>query len=408
MAMSHYRHEIDEGCIEYQGVVMTLSVKRFTAFLALPLVLGISLTHATPDSLVQTPVLNQTDNTWGVNLEFEKNESESAAFQQTYIVNLCTNGYACPASHEALKVVVKMPELENIRIFINGDNIATYAYAGGDESRVPISVSGGLPLGLVAKITSVKLSDISPVLFSATLKLSLRDAPYFGSTMEVNPTEDGFTPCEDRLSVGNFGTLLNLAFKTANDTEVLPMNITSTNVGCGMDSADTADTALFFNLDEPDDSLLKDNRYELRVFDTEARLLAHFPLLRLQPRDGSEPLNASITERPNYLPAPEGLEIKVLSVNVSDTHQVKVVSSLNVSDTTLSYAVVRLNDYPCNSTLNNTLVAEKATDFTASFVDCPTSDGIIALAVILPVTAIVGVVGILVGSAVYYRQRCHQ
>ena len=138
---------------------------------------------------------------------------------------------------------------------------------------------------------------------------------------------------------------------------------------------DRADTALFFNLDEPDDSFLRDNRYELRVFDTEGQPQAHFPLLRLQPRDGSDPLN--------------------------------------VSNTTLGYAVVRLNDYPCNSTLNNTLVAEKATDFTASFVDCstevnPTSDGIIALAVILPVTAIVGVVGILVGSAVYYRHRCHQ
>ena len=408
MAMSHYRHEIDEGCIEYQGVVMTLSVKRFTALLALPLVLGIGLTYAAPDSLIQTPVLNQTDNTWGVNLTF--GENEHAAFQQTYTVNLCTNGYACPASHEALKVVVKMPILPIARIFINGNSIATYGYTNGDESRVPILLYENLSFGLIAKIASGKPSDIDPILASTTLELSLRSAPYFGSTMEVNPTEDGFTPCGDRLSVGNFGTLLNLAFKTPNDAEVLPMNITSVDVGCGMDRADLA---LFFNLDEPDDGLLKDNRYELRVFDTEGQPQAHFPLLRLQPRDGSEPLNASIAERLNYLPAPEGVEIKVLSVNVSDTHQVKVVSSLNVPNTTLSYAVVRLNDYPCNSTLNNTLVAEKATDFTASFVDCstevnPTSDGIIALAVILPVTAIIGVVGILVGSAVYYRHRCHQ
>ena len=387
---------------------MTFSIKRFTAFLALSLVLGIGLTHSAPDSLVQTPVLNQTDNTWGVNLTF--GENELAAFQQTYTVNLCTNGYACPASHEALNVVVKVPELPSTRIFINGNSIATYGYTNGDESRVPILLYENLSFGLIAKITSGKESDIDPILASTTLKLSLRSAPYFGSTMEVNPTEDGFTPCGDRLSVGNFGILLNLAFKTPNDAEVLPVNITSTDVGCGVDKVGTA---LFFNLDEPDDGLLKDNRYELKVFDTEGQLLAHFPLLRLQPRDGSESLNASIVERTNNLPAPEGLEIKVLSVNVSDTHQVKVVSSLNVSDTTLSYAVVRLNDYPCNSTLNNTLVAENATDFTASFVDCPTevnstSDGIIALAVILPVTAIVGVVGILVGSAVYYRHRCHQ
>ena len=389
---------------------MTLSIKRFTAFLALPLVLGISLTHAAPDSLVQTPVFNQTDSTWGVNLEFEKNESESAAFQQTYIVNLCTNGYACPASHDALKVVIKMPELITTRILINDRNIATYSYTGGDASLVPISFYENLSFGLIAQITSVKQSNVNPILFSTTLKLSFRSAPYFGSTIEVNPTEDAFTPCGDKLLVGNFGTLLNLAFKTPNDAEVLPVNITSADVGCGIDRAGTA---LFFNLDEPDDGLLKDNRYELRVFDTEGQPQAHFPLLRLQPRDGSDPLNASIVERTNNLPEPEGLEIKVLSVNVSDTHQVKVVSSLNVSNTTLGYAVVRLNDYPCNSTLNNALVAENTTDFTASFVDCstevnPTSDGIIALAVILPVTAIIGVVGILVGSAVYYRHRCHQ
>ena len=402
MAMSHYRHEIDEGCIEYQGVVMTLSVKRFTALLALPLVLGIGLTYAAPDSLIQTPVLNQTDNTWGVNLTF--GENEHAAFQQTYTVNLCTNGYACPANHDALKVVIEMPALLITRIFINGTELlGTYTHNPGDESRVPISISGDLPFGLVAQIASVRLSSNNVDLQLVTLSLLLSHAPYFG--LKVNPTENGFTPCRERLSVGNSITQLNLAFKTPNDAEVLPVNITSTDVGCGVDKAGTA---LFFNLDEPDDGLLKDNRYELKVFDTESRLLAHFPLLRLQPRDGSESLNASIVERTNNLPEPEGLEIKVLSVNVSDTHQVKVVSSLNVSNTTLGYAVVRLNDYPCNSTLNNTLVAEKATDFTASFVDCPTSDGIIALAVILPVTAIVGVVGILVGSAVYYRQRCHQ
>ena len=383
---------------------MTFSIKRLTALLALPLVLGISLTHAAPDSLVQTPVFNQADNTWGVNLTF--GETEYDDFRQTYTVNLCTNGYACPASHNALKVVVKMPALTSTRIFINDiqQTEEAYSYSSGDENEVPISLdSFTFLLGL--QIISVRPFPDNQDMILTTLVLSLWHAPYLGSRIGINPTEDGFIPCRDRLSVGSNVIRLNLMFKTPDDAELLPMNITSANVGCG---TDRADTALFFNLDEPDDSLLKDNRYELRVFDTEARLLAHFPLLRLQPRDGSEPLNASITERPNYLPAPEGLEIKVLSVNISDTHQVKVVSSLNVSDTTLSYAVVRLNDYPCNSTLNNTLVAEKATDFTASFVDCSTSDGIIALAVILPVTAIIGVVGILVGSAVYYRHRCHQ
>ena len=387
---------------------MTFSIKRLTALLALPLVLGISLTHAAPDSLVQTPVFNQADNTWGVNLTF--GETEYDDFQQTYTVNLCTNGYACPASHAALKVGVKMPSLTDTRIFINSTQVGSYLYNPGDESNVPIPLYQNISFGLIAQIISLRQSTVNGDFVSTTLELSLGGAPYFGSTNGVNSTEDGFIPCGDRLSLGTLATQLNLAFKTPSDAEVLPMNITSVDVGCGMDRADIA---LFFNLDEPDDGLLKDNRYELRVFNAEGQPQAHFPLLRLQPRDGSEPLNVSIAERLNYLPAPEGLEIKVLSVNVSDTHQVKVISSLNVPNTTLSYAIVRLNDYPCNSTLNNALVAENATDFTASFVDCPTevnpsSAGIIALAVILPVTAIIGVVGILVGSAVYYRHRCHQ
>ena len=135
---------------------MTFSIKRFTALLALPLVLGIGLTYAAPDSLVQTPVFNQTDNTWGVNLEF--GENERTAFNQTYTVNLCTNGYACPASHEALKVVVEMPALLFTRIYINDGNPGSYLYISGDESRLPILV-GGLPFGLVAQITSVRLSS---------------------------------------------------------------------------------------------------------------------------------------------------------------------------------------------------------------------------------------------------------
>ena len=386
---------------------MTLCINRFIPLLALALVLGIGVTHAALDSQILTPVFNQTDNTWGVNLEFKENDRE--AFAQTYTVNLCTNGYACPASHNALKVVIKMPALSATRIFINDTNLASYLRRPGDESRVPISFSDELPFGLVAQITSIRPSPDNVDLQLATLELSLSHAPYFGSRVEVNPTGDGFIPCRDRLSVGINAVRLNLAFNIL-DAEVLPVSVTSINVGCGKDSVGTA---LLFNLDEPDDNLLNDNGYDLMVFDTEGHPLAHFPLLRLQPRNNSAPLITSIAERPNYLPDPEGLEIKVLSVNVSDNNQVNVVSSLNVSNITLGYTVVRLNYSPCDSTLNDTLIAGNATAFTASFIDCQTppalSTGVIVSAAIIPLLVVggVGVGAALLGSLAYYRHNRH-
>ena len=361
-------------------------LNKYTLFyyihlLTLFFVLGAELVSAASD-LNLYPVFDERQNQQVIVLNFGIDEIED--FQRKHIIHLCGAGYSCPANHESLRIDIRTVELPAtlINIYVNDNQVVNASYSTDPITPSHTRYSEDFDsLGMTVNFTRAFFPTNASNRASFALRLSLKNAPYFGQ----QKVDNGLKPCQSTLSVGSSDIKLPLSFKkTGEAPHQVPVNITSSDILCG-----TASATLSFNYEPRDtnnpipteDTIPTDDSYELLLFDEQNQLLARYLILRLNPLNDSEAVNFSpnATERVNILPAPEGLDLKLevspVITNAGNIH-VDLITSVNVSNITLNYALIRLNNHPCSPTLNESELAGMAVPFTThsnaeTSSDCP-------------------------------------